>query len=115
MLPQFTALKMDAVCSSERLYPPTGLNGVITQNTIYEYHIKQKVLEITNRLLSLIRHELHRKRRAQQFFYYCVYIRCRGNVYTEQLPRNNRGIFTQPSPRNDRDTHTDTQTGGRDL
>jgi hypothetical protein len=38
----------------------------------------------------LIRHGPHRKRRAQQF-YCCVCIRCRGNVFTEPLPGNDRG------------------------
>jgi hypothetical protein len=41
---------------------------------------------------------LHRKNRVQQLFYCCVCVRCRGNVFTEPLPRNvRRG-------------HTDTQT-----
>jgi hypothetical protein len=39
----------------------------------------------------------HRKRRV-------LCIRCSGNVYTEPLPSNDRW-----------DTHTDTQTDGRDL
>jgi hypothetical protein len=45
-----------------------------------------------NRLLSLIWQGTHRKRRIQQFFYSCVCIRCRGNVFTETLPGNNSGI-----------------------
>jgi hypothetical protein len=49
----------------------------------------------------LIRHGLHRKRRIQQFCYFCVRIRCHGNVLTQPLPSN--------------DNHTDTQTDGRDL
>jgi hypothetical protein len=43
----------------------------------------------------LIRHEQHRKRRVQQFFYCCVYIRCRGNVFTEPLPSNDRRIHIE--------------------
>jgi hypothetical protein len=39
----------------------------------------------------LIRPGPHRKRHIQKFFY-CVCIRCRGNVFTEQLPGNDRGI-----------------------
>jgi hypothetical protein len=39
----------------------------------------------------------------QQFFYCCVCIRNRGNVFTAPLPSNCR-----------RDTHIDTQTDGRD-
>jgi hypothetical protein len=40
---------------------------------------------------SLTRHGPHLKRRVQQFFYYCVCIRYRGNVCTEPLPSNDRG------------------------
>jgi hypothetical protein len=42
-------------------------------------------------LLSLIRHGPHRKRRVQQFFYCCICILCRGNVFTEPLPSKSRG------------------------
>jgi hypothetical protein len=56
---------------------------------------KQKVLGRSNRLLSLIRHGPHWKRRVR-FFYCCVCIRYRGNVSTEPLPSNDRGIFTEP-------------------
>jgi hypothetical protein len=59
--------------------------------------LKQNVLGRTNRLLSLIRHGPHWKRRVQQFFYCCVCIRFRRNVSTEPLPRNDKGIFTEPS------------------
>jgi hypothetical protein len=45
----------------------------------------------TNRLLFLIRHEPHRKRSVQQFFYCCMCIRRRGNDVAEQLPRNVMG------------------------
>jgi hypothetical protein len=65
------------------------------------YKIKQEVLERTNRLLSLIRHGPHWKRRVQQFLYCCVCIRYRGNLSTEPLPSNYRGIFTEPLPSND--------------
>jgi hypothetical protein len=76
-------------------------------------HIKQGVLGRTNRLLSLIRHGPHWKRRVQQFFYCGACIRYRGNVSTEPFPRNDRGIFTKPLTSNDKgDTqaHTRTQT-----
>jgi hypothetical protein len=63
---------------------------------------KQEVLGRTNRLVSLIRHGPHWKRRVQQFFYCCVCIRYRGNVSTEPLPSNDRGIFTEPLPSNDK-------------
>jgi hypothetical protein len=59
--------------------------------------------------LSLIRNVPHWKRRVQELFYCCVCIRYRGNVSTEPLPRNDRGIFTAPLPSNDRwDTQTAT-------
>jgi hypothetical protein len=41
----------------------------------------------------LIRHGAHRKLGVQQFFYFCVCIRCRRNVFTEPLPSNDRGIY----------------------
>jgi hypothetical protein len=44
---------------------------------------------------TLIRHGLHRKRLVQQFFYCCVCIRCRGNVFTEPLLSDDRGIHIQ--------------------
>jgi hypothetical protein len=40
-----------------------------------------------------MRHGPHRKRRVRQFFYFCVCIRCRGNVFfTQPLPSEDRGI-----------------------
>jgi hypothetical protein len=51
------------------------------------------VLERTSRLLSLMRHGPHWKRRVCC----CVSIRYRGNVSTEPLSSNDRGIFTEPS------------------
>jgi hypothetical protein len=39
-----------------------------------------------------IRHGPHIKRRLQQFFYCCVCIRWRGNVSTEPLSSNDKGI-----------------------
>jgi hypothetical protein len=61
---------------------------------------KQEVLGRTNGLLPLIRHGPHWKRRVQQFFYCCVCICYRGNVYTEPLPSNEKGIFIEPLPSN---------------
>jgi hypothetical protein len=55
---------------------------------------KQEVLRRTCRLLSLMRHGPHWKRRVQQFFYCCVCIRYRGNVSAESLPSNVRGKQT---------------------
>jgi hypothetical protein len=59
--------------------------------------IIQDVLGITNRLLSLIRRRPHWKRRVQKLFCCCVCIHYHGNVSTEPLPSNDRGIFTEPS------------------
>jgi hypothetical protein len=82
----------------------------------------QEILGRTNLLLSLIRHRPHWKRRFQQFFYCCVCIRYRGNISTEPLPSNckgmfieplpsnDKGIFTGPLPSNDWGGYTDTQT-----
>jgi hypothetical protein len=50
-----------------------------------------------------IRHGPHRQRLIKQFLYYCVCIRCVGNVFTEPLPGNDKGIRIQ------------TQIDGRDL
>jgi hypothetical protein len=44
--------------------------------------------------LPLIRHGPHRKLRLQQFFC-CVCICCSGNVFTEPLPTDGRGIHVQ--------------------
>jgi hypothetical protein len=59
---------------------------------IVGYLFEQEVLGRTTRLLSLRRHEPCSKRLVQQFFYCCVYIHYRGNVSTEPLPNNDRGI-----------------------
>jgi hypothetical protein len=53
-----------------------------------------KVLGRTNSLISLIRYGSYRKRRVQ-FLYFSVYIRGRGNVFTEPLPSSDRGIHIQ--------------------
>jgi hypothetical protein len=38
-----------------------------------------------------IRHKPHRGGRVQIFCYFCLCIRCRGNVFTEPLPNNDKG------------------------
>jgi hypothetical protein len=50
----------------------------------------------------LIRRGPQGERRVQLFFY-CLFIRYRGNVFTEPLPSNDRGI------------HIETETVRRDL
>jgi hypothetical protein len=79
----------------------------------YFPYLKQEVLGRTNRLLSLIRHGWHWKRRVEQLFYCCVCIRYRGNVSTDPLPSNDRGIFTEPLPINDKGIHRHTHTRAR--
>jgi hypothetical protein len=74
----------------------------------YFPYFVQEVLGRTNRPLSLILHGPHWKRRVQQFFYCCVCIYYRGNVSTELLPSNDRGIFTEPFPSNDSGIHIQT-------
>jgi hypothetical protein len=87
----------------------------------------QEVLGRTNRLLPLIRHGPHWKRRFQQFFYCCACIRYHGNVFTEPLagndrgiiieplPGNDKGIFTEPLPSNDKGIHIHTLRQQRGL
>jgi hypothetical protein len=76
----------------------------------------QEVLGRTNCLLSLIRHGPHWKQRLLQFFYCCLCIRYRGNVSTEPLPSNDKGILNEPLPSNyrgDTQTQAHTQTATR--
>jgi hypothetical protein len=40
----------------------------------------------------LIPHEPHRKQRVHQFFYYCMFIHCLSNTFTEPLPSNYRDM-----------------------
>jgi hypothetical protein len=54
----------------------------------------------------LTRHGPHWKRWVQQLFYCCVCICYCGNVSTEPLPSNNRGIFTELLPSDDRGIFT---------
>jgi hypothetical protein len=55
-------------------------------------HINKNLWEELILYFLLIRHGLHVKGRVQQFLYCCVYIRCRGWIFTEPLPSNDRGI-----------------------
>jgi hypothetical protein len=43
----------------------------------------------------LTRHVVHIKRHVQQFFYCYMRIRCQGNVFTEPLANNDKGIDIQ--------------------
>jgi hypothetical protein len=69
--------------------------------------LKQEVLGRTSPILSFIPHVPHCKRLVQQLFYCCVCIRYRGNVSTQTLPSNDKGIFTEPLPSNDRGISTE--------
>jgi hypothetical protein len=95
--------------------------------------LQKKFCEELIAYFTLVRHGLHRKRRLQQLFlaagtslpsYYlsateidkptdarvktffcsCVYIRSYGSAFLKPLPSNDR-----------KDTHTDTETDGRDI
>jgi hypothetical protein len=79
-----------------------GIHSLFSSRLQY----KEDVMQKTNRLLSLIQHGPHWKRRVEQFFYRCVCIRYRGNVSTEPLPSNDKKIFTEPLPSNDREIFT---------
>jgi hypothetical protein len=45
--------------------------------------------------LPFIWHGPHRELRVEQLFHCCVCVRCRGNVFTEPLPGNDKGIHIQ--------------------
>jgi hypothetical protein len=45
----------------------------------------------------------------------CVCICYRGNVSTELLSSNDRGMFTEPLPSNDKGIHIQTQRDWRDF
>jgi hypothetical protein len=79
---------------------------------IWNHQNNNKFWEKINRLLFLIRHGPCGKRRVQKFFYCCVCIRYRGNVSTEPLPSNDRGLLLSrclATIRGYTDTHTDTK------
>jgi hypothetical protein len=85
------------------------LSGVITVILIEQFWEELAVY------LPLIQNTRHRKRSAQ-FFYCCVCIRCRRNMFTKLLPSNDGGIYIQTHktplvrlPGNWRDTQTSTQ------
>jgi hypothetical protein len=86
---------------SKRGYSYLGLPPSSSDQVFVEIGDK-KFWEELIAYFRLIRHGQHRKRRVEQF-YCCVYILCRGNVFTELLPSNNKRI------------HIQTQTHGRDL
>jgi hypothetical protein len=96
----FVAVGYSLRCSTE----------VVTERTPWSWVILEKLLEkkkFWEELIAyflLIRHGPHIKQHVQEFF--CrICIRCRGNVFTEPSPSNDRGMYI----------HTDTHTDGRDL
>jgi hypothetical protein len=66
-----------SLCEKSRYFRCKIINNKFWQELISYFH--------------LIRHEPHRKRRVQQFFYCCVCIRCRRNGFKELMPSNDRG------------------------
>jgi hypothetical protein len=97
--------------------PNPALSDLSSKSSLY-YHrcyltyITSAVVEYIN-LKYFISHSpchgAHWKRHVQQSSYYWVGIRYGGNVSTEPLPSNDRGIFTEPLPYNDRGIHIKTQ------
>jgi hypothetical protein len=82
-----------------------GLHDVISQKTdlfvSVVIHLKSRNKKFWEELIAyfpFIRHGAQRKRRVQQLIYWCVCIRCRGNV------------FTKPLPSSDNRTHIHTNT-----
>jgi hypothetical protein len=69
----------------------------------WNFYISKKFWKEHIAYFPLTRHGPHRKRRVQQFVYCCVCIRCRGNVFTEPMTGNDKGI------------HIHTQTDGKHL
>jgi hypothetical protein len=67
---------------------------ISVSNTGICLHIVQEVRVSINRLLFLlcveylVRHGPYRKHRIKCFLYFCVCIRCSGNVFTQPLPSN---------------------------
>jgi hypothetical protein len=57
---------------------------------ILQWMLKRSLMEVLGRTNGL-RHGTYRRRCVQQFFYCCLFIRCRGNVFTEPLPSNDKG------------------------
>jgi hypothetical protein len=85
-------------------------NNVFSTRNLLDPYSLQEIVGRTNRLLSLMRHGPHWKRRVQQFFYCCPCIRYRRKVSTEPLPSNDMGIFyrTEPLPSNEKGIHIQT-------
>jgi hypothetical protein len=73
---------------------PSGLSLTPPRETKKKLMKKGRYEIRNNLLLSFLRHGPHRKRRVQEFFYYMC-ICCRGNVFTEPLPSNEKGIHIE--------------------
>jgi hypothetical protein len=60
----------------------------LKDKTTGETHVDGRIMlhEVPGRT----NHRSHIKHRLQQCFCYCMYIRCRGKVFTEPLPSNGR-------------------------
>jgi hypothetical protein len=116
-----TAPAMAYSCTIEVNNTPHSFLDICIEYKILTYfpYFEQEVLGRTNLLLSLIRHGPHWKRRVQQFFHSCLCIRYRGNVSTEPMRSNDRGILpsrclaTIVGIRRQTDTHTRSYTQGQ--
>jgi predicted phosphatase len=83
---------MSVVCAQTKLGPVTGyIVTILRRNLFYVIYYKKFWAELIA-YFPFIWHGRHRKRHVQKLFYFCVCIRCSGNVFTEPLPTNDREI-----------------------
>jgi hypothetical protein len=89
---EFVGIRQMEVCCFDLVMG----NNIVNMWSIQE---KQIVLTELTACITLIRQGPHRKRRIQQFYCCCVYIRCRGEFSTESLPNRCRKIHVQEEHR----------------
>jgi hypothetical protein len=83
---------------SNRVNPLNKLGEISLISFRHKEQLNLKSKKLWEELIPyfpLTRQGPHRKRRAQQFLYCCMCIRCRGNVFTESLATNGKGINIQ--------------------
>jgi hypothetical protein len=56
-------------------------------------YLEPQVTDLSILNWTLLYNGPNRKRRSQQFLYFCSHIRCRGNLFTEPLPSNERLLW----------------------
>jgi hypothetical protein len=85
------------VCFPNFLFTDDRIIQCCIANTIYwnSYTVNKKFWAELIDCVPLIRHGPLRKRRLQPFFYWCLCIRCHGNVFALPLPSKDRGIQIQ--------------------